>query len=168
VHPRLAAALGLICFCLVSTPQTRAQSTLSLRPALLPVPNVMNENADPAKFKPAPPNVVLHQFVLLPGWAKEVEFDHLREWLTEQGFVIVRAIGPEPWRTYPEIKFRTNVGKFNQAFHVTVMERSAGLPRCYSVFTDPVMPSRFAAKNAKFIEGYRLSADGSGVGSFCN
>jgi len=145
----------------------RAQPTLSIRPALLPVPNVLNESADPAKFKPAPLNVVLHQFILLPGWVKEKEFDDLREWMTEQGFVIVRANGPEPSRTYPDIKFRTNVGKFNQAFHVTVMERSAGFPWCYSVFTDPVMPSRFAAKNAKFIEGYSLSADGSGVRPSC-
>lgn len=128
---------------------------------------MINESADPGKFKPAPLNVVLHQFILLPGWAKEAEFDDLREWLTEQGFVIVRADGPEPWRTYPEIKFRTNVGRFNQAFHVTVMERAAGFPWCYSVFTDPLMPSRFAAKNAKFIEGYSINRDDSGVGPSC-
>jgi hypothetical protein len=66
---------------------------------------------------------------------KANEFDDLRDWLAEQGFVIVRANGPAPWRTYPSIKFRTTVGKFNQAFHVTVMERS-GFPWCYSVFTD--------------------------------
>jgi hypothetical protein len=150
----------------MSASQTRAQPTLSVRPALLPLPNVMNESADPAKFKPAPPNVVLHQFILLAGWVKEKEFDDLRDWMTEQGFAIVRANGPEPWRTYPEITFRTNVGRFNQAFHVTVMERSAGIPWCYSVFTDPMMPSRFA-HNAKFIEGYRLGPDGSGVGLSC-
>jgi len=61
----------------------------------------MNESADPAKFKPAPPNVVLHEFLLLPGWVKTGEFEDLRQWLVEQGFVIVRANGPEPWRTYP-------------------------------------------------------------------
>jgi len=126
-----------------------------------------NEGADPAKFKPAPLNVVLHQFILLPGWVNEKEFDDLREWLTQQGFVIVRANGPEPWITYPSIKFHTNVGKFNQAFHVIVMERSAGFPWCYSVFTDPLMPSRFAPKNAKFIEGYSLGKDDSGVGPSC-
>ncbi|MGA7871279.1 MAG: hypothetical protein WCA22_10300 [Candidatus Binatus sp.] len=107
-------------------------------------------------------------FFLLPGWVKAGEFEDLRQWLIEQGFVIVRANGPEPWRTYPEIKFRGNVGQFNNAFHVTVMERSAGFPWCYSVFTDPLMPSRFAAKNATFIEGYSLGSDtSSGVGS-CN
>ncbi len=167
MQPRLAAALALICWCLTLPPQTRAQSTLPIKPALLPVPNVMNGGADPAKFKPAPLNVVLHQFILLPGWAKEAEFDDLREWLTEQGFVIVRANGPELGATYPEIKFRGNVGQFNQAFHVVVMERSTGFPWCYSVFTDPLMPSRFAAKNAKFIEGYSLGKDDSGVGSSC-
>jgi hypothetical protein len=165
---RGAAALALTCFCLVSAQVTRAQPTLSLRPAFLPLPNTMNESADPARFKPAPPNVVLYQLFLLPGWVKEREFDDLCKWLTEQGFVIVRANGPEPWRTYPEIKFRTNVGKFNQAFHVTVMERSAGFPWCYSVFTDPVMPSRFAGKNTKFIEGYSLDKGGSGVGPSCD
>jgi hypothetical protein len=45
---------------------------------------------------------VLHQYISLPGWVKANEFDDLREWLTEQGFVIVRANGPEPWRTYPQ------------------------------------------------------------------
>jgi hypothetical protein len=157
------AAIALICWCLVSPSQTGAQPMQSL----LPLPNVMNESADPAQFKPAPPNVVLHQFILLPGWVKEKEFDDLREWLTEQGFAIVRALGPESERTYPEIKFRTNVGRFNRAFHVTVMERSAGNPWCYSVFTDPLMPSRFAPKNTKFIEGYSLGKDDSGVGPSC-
>jgi hypothetical protein len=163
----LVSGLTLICICMGSPEQTRAQPTLSIRPALLPLPSVMNESADPAKFKPAPANVVLHEFFLLPGWVKAQEFDDLRDWLTEQGFVIVRANGPAPWRTYLNISFRTNVGKFNEAFHVTVMERLAGFPWCYSVFTDPMMPSRFAHKNAKFIEGYSLSADGSGVGSSC-
>lgn len=91
-----AAAVGL---CVVSL-QARAQSsTLTLRQALLPVPNVVNESVDPAKFKPAPSNVVLHQFLLLPGWVKAAEFDALRDWLVEQGFVIVQAEGPVPWRT---------------------------------------------------------------------
>jgi hypothetical protein len=62
----------------------------------------MNLGADPATFRPAPLNVVLHQYISLPGWVKANEFDDLREWLTEQGFVIVRANGPEPWRTYPQ------------------------------------------------------------------
>src|SRR5208282_6618029 len=101
MHPRWAAALSLVCWCLILPSQMRAQPTLSIRPALLPVPNVMNESADPAKFKPAPPNVVLHEFLLLPGWVKTGEFEDLRQWLVEQGFVIVRANGPEPWRTYP-------------------------------------------------------------------
>jgi len=48
------------------------------------------------------------------------------------------------------------------------MERSAGFPWCYPVFTDPTMPSRFVAKHAKFIEGYSLGADGSGVGASCS
>ena len=102
---------------------------------------MMDQSADAARFKPAPLNVVLHQYILLPGWMKANEFENLREWLTEQGFVIVQANGPEPWVTYPSIKFRGNVGKFNQAFHVTVMERSAGFPWCYSVFTNPLMPA---------------------------
>jgi len=71
---------------------------------------------------------VLHQYISLPGWIKANEFNDLRKWLTEQGFVIVQANGPDPGRTYPSIKFRGNVGKFNQAFHATVMERSAGFP----------------------------------------
>jgi hypothetical protein len=103
-------------------------------------------------------------------WTKANEFDELREWLIQQGFVIVRANGPEPSRTYPSIKFRGNVGEFNQAFHVTVMERSAGFPWCYSVFTDPLMPARFVfrpSKNPKYIEGYSIGPDDSGVGPSC-
>jgi hypothetical protein len=46
----------------------------------------MNESADPANFRPAPLNVVLHQYILLPGWIKADEFNDLRKWLTEQGF----------------------------------------------------------------------------------
>ncbi|MFZ1123248.1 MAG: hypothetical protein WAN81_23735, partial [Candidatus Binataceae bacterium] len=61
-------------------------SRLTIRPALLPVPNLMNESAGPAKFRPAPLNVVLHQYILLPGWIKANEFNDLRKWLTEQGF----------------------------------------------------------------------------------
>lgn len=165
MNARHAAALALVGLYLMVPLQARAQSsTLTLRQALLPVPNVMNESADPAKFKPAPLNVVLHQFILLPGWVKTNEFEDLRNWLIEQGFVIVQASEPAPWRTYPSIKFRTNVGKFNQAFHVTVMEKS-GFPWCYSVFTDPLMPARFAPKNSKYIEGYSIGPDESGVGS---
>jgi hypothetical protein len=52
-------------------------------------------------------------------------------------------------KAYEFINFRGNVGKFNQAFHVTVMEGSAGFPWCYSVFIDPLMPARFAPKNSK-------------------
>jgi hypothetical protein len=166
VNLRHAAALAFVGWYLTLPLQTRAQSsTLTLRQALLPVPNVMNESADPAKFKPAPLNVVLHQFILLPGWVKANEFDDLRDWLAEQGFVIVRANGPASWRTYPSIKFRGNVAEFNRAFHVTVMEHSAGRPWCYSVFTDPLMPARFAPKNSKYIEGYSIGPDESGVGS---
>jgi hypothetical protein len=100
---RHAAALALVGWYVMLPPQTRAQpSTLTIRPALLPVPNVMNLGADPATFRPAPLNVVLHQYISLPSWVKANEFDDLREWLTEQGFVIVRANGPEPWRTYPQ------------------------------------------------------------------
>jgi hypothetical protein len=165
MHLRHAAVLALVGW-LTLPIQARAQSsTLTLRQAFLPVPNVMNESADPAKFKPAPLNVVLHHYIFLPGWIKEKEFDDLRDWLIEQGFVIVRANGPAPCTTYPSIKFRTNVGKFNQAFHVTVMERSAGFPWCYSVFTDLLMPARFAPKNSRYIEGYSIGPDESGVGS---
>jgi hypothetical protein len=65
---RHVAALALVARYLTLPLQARAQSsTLTLRQALLPVPNVMNESADPAKFKPAPLNVVLHQYILLPG-----------------------------------------------------------------------------------------------------
>jgi hypothetical protein len=48
------------------------------------------------------------------------------------------------------------------------MERAAGFPWCYSVFTDPLIPARFALKHTKYIEGYSLDADGSGVSSFCH
>jgi hypothetical protein len=162
-----AATLALAGWYLMLPPQTRAQPPARMiRSALLPVPNLKNESADPTKFRPAPLNVVLHQYISLPGWIKAKEFDDLREWLTEQGFMIVRANGPEPWRTYPSIKFRTNVGKFNQAFHVTVMERLAGFPWC-SVFTDPLMPARFAPKNTRYIEGYSIGRDDSGVGPSC-
>ena len=112
---------------------------------------------------------MLHQYILLPGWIKANEFNDLRKWLTEQGFVIVQAdVGPAPWRTHPSIKFRGDVGKFNQAFHVTVMEKSAGFPWCYSVFTDPLMPARFAPKNTRYIEGYSIGPDDSGVRSSCH
>src|SRR5258708_31267143 len=94
-----ATARVLICWCLMSPSQTRAQPTLSIRPALLQLPHVKNESAEPVQFKRAPLNVVLHQFILLPGWVKEKEFDDLRDWLTEQGFMIVRANGAEPWRS---------------------------------------------------------------------
>jgi hypothetical protein len=165
---RHAGALALVGWSLMVPPQTRARPpTLTTRPELLPVPNLINESADPAKFRPAPLYVVLHQYILLPGWVKENEFDDLRDWLNEQGFLIVRASGPAPWRTYPSIKFRGNVGKFNRAFHVTVMERSTGFPWCYSVFTDPLMPARFAPKNGKYIEGYSIGPDDSGVAPSC-
>jgi hypothetical protein len=132
-----AALLALVVWYLTLPPQARTQSsTLTLRQALLPLPNLINESADPAKFRPAPLNVVLHQYILLPGWMKANEFDDLRDWLTEQGFV-------------------------------TVMERSAGFPWCYSVFTDPLMPARFAPKKTGYIEGYSIGPDGSGVGSSC-
>ena len=161
-----AVAVALICGCLLSPSPTRAQSALIIRPALLPLPHVINEGADPSQFKPTPTDVVLHQFFLLPGWMKERNFQDLCEWLTEQGIVIVRANGPKPWGDYPSIKFRTNVGNFNRAFHVTVMEKPRW-PWWYSVFTDPVMPSRFASKNAKYIEGYTLGPDEFGVGASC-
>ena len=52
---RHATALAFLGWYLTLPLQARAKSsTLTLRQALLPVPNVMNESAYPAKFKPAP------------------------------------------------------------------------------------------------------------------
>ena len=66
---RHATALAFLGWYLTLPLQARAKSsTLTLRQALLPVPNVMNESAYPAKFKPAPLNVVLHHYISLPGW----------------------------------------------------------------------------------------------------
>jgi len=110
----LAAALPLVCCICYSAVALADPSSLVIRPALLPVSNGVNESADPARFKAAPPNVVLHEFVLWHGGNSL--FEPLCQWLAARGFVIVRALGPEPGRTYPEIKFHGTVRQFNEAF----------------------------------------------------
>jgi hypothetical protein len=135
----------------------------------LPVPNSANESADPERFKPAPLNIVLHEYLLLPGWVKAPEFDALREWLVAQGFTIVRALAPEPERTYPEMRFRGTVQQFNEAFRVTVMENPRRFPRCYAVFTKLMMPARFAPRGESYIEAYSFGSDiGAGLSTTCH
>jgi hypothetical protein len=102
----------------------------------------------------------LHEFILLPGWVKKTQFEALCQWLKAQGFTLVRVNRPEPWRTYPDVRFRGTVAQFNQAFHVTVMERFAG-HRCYAVFTSLLMPVRFAPKGEDYVEAYSFGADAS-------
>jgi hypothetical protein len=143
-------------------------STLSIRPAFVPVANSADRNADPAAFRVASPNVMLHEFILLPGWVKKAEFEALCQWLVAQGFLIVRANGPVPWQTYPEVKFNGTVAQFNQAFHVTVMEKLPGFPRCRTVFTELMMPARFATKGETYIQGYSFGSEpGGGLGGYC-
>jgi hypothetical protein len=138
-------------------------STLTTRSAFLPVPNSANTEADPVSFKLAPPRVMLHEYILLPGWVKKPEFEALCQWLTAQGFVIVSANGPAPQRTYPDVKFHGTVAQFNQAFRVTVMEKLSIGGWCYSVFTNLLMPARFAPKGEDYIDGYSFG-DEEGVG----
>jgi hypothetical protein len=166
----LIAALGLALPC-SHAPRALAHSdhsTLVVRPAFLPVPYSVNESADPGSFKPAPPNVVLHEYVGLPGWVKAPEFEALRQWLAAQDFVIVRAVAPEPGVTLPRLTFHGTVRQLNQAFHVTVMENPRGFPWCHAVFTNLMMPARFAPRGENYIEGYSLGSEtGSGLSSTC-
>jgi hypothetical protein len=103
-----------------------AGSSRTIQPALLPVPYTANESNDPSRFKPAPPDVILHECLLLPGWVNKPEFEDLKRWLIAQGFTIKQALEPEPWRTYPELKFSGTVGQFENAFHITVMQTTRG------------------------------------------
>jgi hypothetical protein len=125
----------------------------------LPVPNTENNGNDPADFKPAEPETVLHEAIMLGGWVKKPEFDKLRRWLLEQGFAIKRAQGPRPWGTYPTIWFSGTVAQIEQAFHVTVMRGPGSVHRCYSVFDSLRMPAGFAPKGASYIEGYSFDED---------
>ena len=113
----------------MQAPAWAHSSTLTLHAALVPVANSADRDADPAKFRAAPPSAVLHEYILLPGWVKKAQFEALCQWLESQGFVIVRANGPVPWQTYPSVKFNGTVAQFNQAFHVTVMEKLQGFPQ---------------------------------------
>jgi hypothetical protein len=159
------AALAFAAWC--SMMQSSAwphSSTLTVRPALVPVANSADRNADPAAFRVAPPNVMLHEFILLPGWVKKAEFEALCQWLVSRGFVIVRANGPVPWQTYPEVKFNGTVAQFNQAFHATVMEK----PRCRTVLTELMMPARFETGHEGYVQGYSFGSErGGGVDSMC-
>jgi hypothetical protein len=136
-----------------------AGTTLEVGSALLPVPNTANEMNDPANFKPAETETVLHEYVLLPGWLTESEFDALRHWLSEQGFTVKQAFGPAAWRTYPLIKFAGTVAQFEQAFHVTVMRGPGPVHRCYTVFDNLRMPSRFARKGETYFQFYSFGED---------
>jgi hypothetical protein len=107
---------------------------------------------------------MLHEFILLPGWVKKAEFEALCQWLVSQGFMIVRANGPVPWQTYPEVKFNGTVARFNQAFHATVMEK----PHCRTVFTELKMPARFETGHEGYVQGYSFGSErGRGVDSMC-
>lgn len=125
---RHAAALALVCTSVAAAP------ALANRPALLPVPYSVNEEEDHATFKPAPPNVALHESFSFPGWATAADFEALHQGLLAQGFVIVTAVAPKQGITYASLRFHGNALKFNRAFHVTVMERFRG-QWCYAVFT---------------------------------
>jgi hypothetical protein len=127
--------------------------------ALLPVPNTENDGNDSADFRPAEPDTVLHEFILLPGWVKEPEFDELRRWMLEQGFDIKRALEPRPWQTYPSIKFSGTVAQIEQAFHVMVMRGPGSFHRCYTVFDSLRMPACFAPKGESYIEGFSFSEE---------
>jgi hypothetical protein len=137
----------------------RGASTVILRPALLPVPNSADRDDDRSYFGPAPAEVVLHEYILLGGWFKKPQFDALQQWLIDQGFMIKQALGLEPWRTYPSIKFSGTVAQFEQAFHVTVMQGTHGSLRCYAVFTNLRMPARFAPKGDTYMEGFSFGED---------
>ena len=169
MHLRHAAALAFVGWYLMVRPLAWARpSTLTIGPAFLPVPNSSNAEADPASFKRAPPRVVLHEFILLPGWVGKGEFEALCQWLLSQGFVIVRANGSAPQRTYPDVTFHGTVAQFNEAFHVTVMEKPSGVGWCYSVFTDLLMPARFAPKGEDYIDGYKFGSEQrGGLGDYC-
>jgi hypothetical protein len=143
-------------------------SVREIRPALLPVPYTEDDRDDPSFFNPARRTVVLHESILLPGWLKEPEFEELQRWLIAQGFAITRALGPESWRTYPEIKFSGTVRQIEEAFHVSVMEKVSYLRPCYTVFTNLLMPARFAPKGEDYIERFAFDPDGSpGFGTSC-
>jgi len=166
----LIAGLGLGLTCAYAPPVVAHpdRSALVIQPAFLPVPHTMDQSGDPTRFRPALPSAVLHEFLLLPGWVKAPEFEALVQWLVAQGFVIQRAIGPEPWRTYPNVKFHGTVRQFNQAFHIAVMSKLFHPRDCYAVFTDWMMPARFAPKGESYIEGYSFSGDGNpGVSTLC-
>src|SRR5216683_786225 len=93
------------CRCALSITALLLAGVFAAPSALLPVPNTENDGNDPADFRPAEPETVLHETIMLGGWVKEPEFDQLRRWLLEQGFSIKRAQGPRPWGTYPTIWF---------------------------------------------------------------
>jgi hypothetical protein len=143
------------------TPVTAAGrgSAVTVRRALLPVPYTADREDDRSYFVPAPPEVVLHEYISLGGWFKEPQFEALRQWLLGQGFVIKEALGPRPWRTYPSIKFSGTVAQFEQAFHVTVMQGAHASLRCYAVITNLRMPARFAPKGDTYMEGFSFGED---------
>jgi len=134
-------------------------STVTSRPALLPVPNTANQEDDPSQFVPAPPGIVLHEFILLGGWFKEPQFEALRQWLLGQGFLIKQALAPQPWQTYPSIKFSGTVAQIGRAFHVTVMQGTHASLRCYAVFANLRMPARLAPEGATYMEGFNFGED---------
>ncbi len=134
-------------------------SAVTIRPALLPVPNTANREDDPSQFVPASPGIVLHEFILLGGWFKEPQFEALRQWLLGQGFLIKQVLAPEPWRTYPSIKFSGTVDQIERAFHVTVMQGTHASLRCYAVFANLRMPARLAPKGATYMEGFSFGED---------
>jgi len=162
----------LLAFLLV--PLVRAQRNepgWSARSGLLPVPNTANESNDSSRFRPAPKALLLHEYILLPGWVKKPEFGNLTQWLIGEGFMVKQALGPEPWRTYPSIKFSGTVGQFEEVFHITVMETAEGIHgpwSCYTTFTNLLMPARFAPKGEEYIDGFSFGPDGSpGLSSHC-
>lgn len=108
---------------------------------------------------PAPPEVVLHEYISLGGWFKEPQFEALRQWLVGEGFTIKQALEPRPWRTYPSIKFSGTVTQIEQAFHVTVMQDTHSSLRCYAVFANLRMPARFAPKGDTYMEGFSFGED---------
>jgi len=157
----LPAVLGLALTC-TRIPWALAQSDHSamvIQPAFLPVPHTMNESGDPIQFRPAKPSAVLHVDVSFIGTVKAPEFEALVQWLAAQGFVIERAIGPEPWRTHPALRFSGTVSQLDQAFRIAVMSKLLHPRDCYGVFTEWMMPARFAPKGAKYIQNYEFSSD---------
>jgi hypothetical protein len=127
-----------------------------IRSGFLPVPNSANEHDDPDLFRPAPNPIVFHEFILLPNGS---EFEALRQWLIAQGFVIKQVQEPQPWRTYPEIKFSGTAAQINEAFPVTVMQRVFSYRQCYTIFTNLLMPAQFAPKGEDYIEGFSFGPD---------